>query len=134
MNSRGRPAYRRRVPANPRQILGRAGERLALEHYERLGFRLLERNFRTPAGELDLIVCDDDTIVFAEVKTRRAGGLDPIDSIGPTKQRQLRRLAAAWLAGRTGRLGPRELRFDAVGIVIDAAGRLLDLDQREAVM
>jgi putative endonuclease len=122
------------MPGNPRQILGRAGERLALEHYERLGFRLLERNFRTPVGELDLILCDDDTIVFAEVKTRRAGGLDPIESIGPTKQRQLRRLAAAWLAGRTGRLGPRELRFDAVGIVIDAAGRLVRLDQREAVM
>ncbi len=122
------------MPGNPRQILGRAGERLALEHYERLGFRLLERNFRTPVGELDLILCDDDTIVFAEVKTRRAGGLDPIDSIGPTKQRQVRRLAAAWLAGRTGRLGPRELRFDAVGIVIDAAGRLVRLDQREAVM
>jgi putative endonuclease len=122
------------VPDNPRQILGRAGERVALEHYERLGFRLLDRNYRTRAGELDLILYDGDTIVFAEVKTRRAGGLDPIDSIGPTKQRQVRRLAAAWLAGPPRRPGARELRFDAVGVVIDAAGRLVALDQREAIM
>jgi putative endonuclease len=134
INCRGRPAYGRKVPANPRQILGRAGERVALEHYQRLGFRLLDRNYRTPAGELDLILYDGDTIVFAEVKTRRAGGLDPIDSIGPTKQRQVRRLAAAWLAGPPRRPRARELRFDAVGIVIDAAGRLVALDQREAIM
>jgi len=120
--------------ADPRQILGRAGERLALEHYERLGFRMLERNYRSPAGELDLILCDGATIVFVEVKTRRPGGVDPIESIGPAKQRRLRRVAASWLAAQTGRSPARELRFDAVGILIDSGGRLVALDQREAIL
>ncbi|MGI8801918.1 MAG: YraN family protein [Solirubrobacteraceae bacterium] len=117
-----------------RQILGRAGERLALEHYERLGFHVLERNYRTPAGELDLIVYDGTTIVFVEVKTRRDGGLDPIDAVTPAKQRRLRRLAAGWLADRGDRPRGRELRFDAVAVVIDVRGRLIALDHWEAIM
>jgi putative endonuclease len=117
-----------------RHILGRRGEQLAREHYERLGFRVLEHNYRCRAGELDLILFGGGTIVFVEVKTRRAGGLDPIESITPAKQRRLRRLAATWLAEKPGRPAARELRFDAVGIVLDAGGRLLALDQREAVM
>lgn len=117
-----------------RHLLGQLGEHLALEHYERLGFRLLERGYRTSAGELDLIVYDGQTIVFAEVKTRRSGGLDPIDSIGPAKQRRLRMLAGRWLDGQARAPRARELRFDAVGIVIDRRDRLVSLDQREAVM
>jgi putative endonuclease len=124
------------MSSDPRHHLGRAGERLALEHYQRLGFRLLDRNFRTPAGELDLILYDGATIVFAEVKTRRAPTvIDPIESVTPTKQRRIRRLAAAWLAERgSDRPHARELRFDAVGVMIDRAGRLVALDQLEAVM
>ncbi|MEA2297315.1 MAG: putative endonuclease [Solirubrobacteraceae bacterium] len=122
------------MSTDPRHVLGQLGERLALEHYQRLGFRALERNYRTPAGELDLILTDDKTIVFAEVKTRRPGGLDPLDSITVAKQRRLRLLAAAWLAERAGSPRVRELRFDAVGVVIDARGRLVALDQREAIL
>lgn len=112
-----------------RQILGRIGERVALEHYQRLGFRLLERNHRTSSGELDLIVCDRATIVFVEVKTRRAGGLDPLLSISPRKVRRLRLLAAQWLAARPDRPRRAELRFDAVAVVIGADGKLVALEQ-----
>jgi putative endonuclease len=122
------------MPVDQRTRLGRLGERLALEHYSRLGFRLLERNYRVRAGELDLIVFDGQTVVFAEVKTRRAGGWDPLESITHAKQRRLRVLAATWLAGQAKPPRAREFRFDAVGIVIDAAGRLVELDQREAIM
>jgi putative endonuclease len=122
------------MPVDQRTRLGRLGERLALDHYSRLGFRLLERNYRVRAGELDLIVFDGQTVVFAEVKTRRAGGWDPLESITHAKQRRLRVLAATWLAGQAKPPRAREFRFDAVGIVIDAAGRLVELDQREAIM
>jgi putative endonuclease len=117
-----------------RHILGQLGERLAGEHYERLGFRVLDRNHRNRSGEVDLVVYDGETIVFAEVKARRMGGLDPMLSITPAKQRRMRLAAAGWLAeqGRVPRA--RELRFDAVGVVIDAADRLVALDQREAIM
>jgi putative endonuclease len=122
------------MPVDQRARLGRLGERLALEHYVRLGFRLLERNYRVRAGELDLIVFDGRTVVFAEVKTRRAGGWDPLESITHTKQRRLRVLAATWLAGQPALPRAEEFRFDAVGVVIDADGRLVELDQREAIM
>ncbi len=116
-----------------RQILGRLGERLALEHYERLGFRLLERNCRTRAGEIDLVVCDGGTTVFAEVKTRHAGGLDPLVSITALKRRRMRSLAAAWLAEHPARPYTPALRIDAVAVLVDARGVLVSLEQVEDV-
>lgn len=116
-----------------RQILGNAGEQLALEHYLRLGYELLARNARTRAGELDLVVADHDSIVFVEVKTSLAGRLDPVDSITPRKVARLRRVAAQWLAGAPARPRRRELRFDAVAVVIDAEGRLVSLEQFERI-
>jgi putative endonuclease len=121
------------MPNDHRARLGRLGERLALEHYTRLGFRLLERNYRVRAGELDLIVYDGEVLVFAEVKTRRLGGWDPLEAITHVKQRRLRVLAASWLASQPKPPRAIEFRFDAVGVVIDARGRLVELDQREAV-
>src|SRR4051795_8369198 len=61
-------AYGRPVP-DPRRHLGQLGESLALEHLERLGYRLVARNHRTRFGELDLVVHDDCALVFVEVKT-----------------------------------------------------------------
>jgi len=115
------------------QILGRLGERLAREHYERLGFRLIERNFRTRVGEIDLVVCDQRTTVFAEVKTRRSGGLDPLLSITALKRRRMRALAAAWLVERPARPRTAALRIDAVAIVVDERDRLVALEQFEDV-
>ena len=116
-----------------RQILGRLGERLALEHYERLGFHLLDRNHRTAAGEIDLVVCDGRTTVFAEVKTRGAGGLDPLLAITALKRRRMRRLAAAWLLSHPARPRTPALRIDAVAVVVDARGMLVSLEQVEDV-
>lgn len=115
------------------QILGRLGERLALEHYQRLGFQLLERNYRTRAGEIDLVVCDCSTTVFAEVKTRRAGGLDPLLSITALKRRRMRALASAWLAEHPSRTYTPALRIDAVAVVVDSRGMLVSLEQVEDV-
>ena len=117
----------------PQQVLGALGERLALEHYRRLGFSLLERNFRARAGEIDLIVHDRRTIVFVEVKTRRAGGLDPLLAMTPLKRRRLRAVAALWLAERPRRPRALALRIDAVAILLDAADRLVALEQLEDV-
>ena len=115
------------------QILGRLGERLALEHYERLGFMLLERNYRTRIREIDLVVCDRRATIFVEVKTRRAGGLDPLLSITTLKRRRMRALAAAWLADHRERPRSAVLRIDAVAIVVDERGALVSLEQFEDV-
>jgi len=132
-----RPAPRSERPAAPRksppQLLGSIGERLALEHYQRLGFTLLERNRRTPSGELDLILADARTLVFVEVKTASVDALDPLDSLTARKLRRLRRAAREWLASSPERPRVRQLRFDAVAVVLDDAGRLVSLEQFEGI-
>jgi putative endonuclease len=94
----------------------------------RRGYEIVDRNFRTRYGELDLIAADARFLVFCEVKTRvlRAspGPLGPLASVGARKQRQLRRMAREWLVARSGGLAhrPAELRFDAIGVSFDGRG------------
>lgn len=115
-----------------RRRLGARGEQLALEHFERLGFALLDRNYRTRFGELDLILHDGATLVFAEVKTARGGArVTPFDRLHAAKQLQVRRIARAWLHERGGRPRAAEVRFDAVAVTLDHAGRLLALEHLE---
>ena len=114
-----------------RHDLGLAGERLAAEHLERLGYDILARRHRTRFGELDLVAADSDTIVFVEVKTRRAGSGTPWDALTAEKRLQVRRMAAAWLAQVTERPRRLALRFDAIGVVVDSRGTLLRLDHVE---
>ena len=57
------------MPDNRRRQLGDAGEQLAADHLARRGFQILDRNYRTRWGELDIVACDERTIVFCEVKT-----------------------------------------------------------------
>jgi putative endonuclease len=117
---------------DPRHRLGRAGETNAAEHLERRGYRVIARNHRTRYGELDIIAYDGRTLVFAEVKSRRAGSGTPWDSLHEAKCRQVRRMASAWLAETDERPRSAEVRFDAIGVVIDARGRLVRLDHLEA--
>ena len=119
--------------AQPTNVLGRRGEELAAEHFSRLGYRVLARNHRTRFGELDLVLADEDeaTIVFCEVKARHLGSGEPFDSLHERKRRQVRMMAAAWLAEVTERPFGAELRFDAVGVTVDARGELVRLDHLE---
>jgi putative endonuclease len=121
------------MATDPRQRLGRTGEELALEHYRRRGFELVARNHRTRHGEIDLIVCDGTTLVFAEVKTRRSSSsrAAPWDSLHERKRLQVRRMARAYLASDVPRPRVARVRCDAVGVIVDATGRLVRLDQIE---
>ena len=116
---------------DPRHTLGSLGERLAAEHLERLGYRVLARNYRTRFGELDLVATDDEVLVFCEVKTRRAGGGAPWDNLGEAKRKQVRSMGATWLAEVSERPRTLELRFDAIGVVIDREGSLVRLEHLE---
>lgn len=103
----------------------------------RRGYTILARNFRTRYGELDLIAADRDALVFCEVKTRvtgsRRGPDGPLDAIGPRKRERLRKMAGQWLAETADGSRPhaRELRFDAIGVMLTPAGRLLALEHLE---
>lgn len=111
---------------DPRTRLGRAGEDLVCRRLRERGWLIVERNARTRFGELDVIAMTPSReLVFVEVKTRRAGGTagpaTPAESVGPAKARQIRRLAAAWLAGHDP-TGARVIRFDVAGVEVAANG------------
>jgi putative endonuclease len=116
-----------------RHQLGATGEQLAAEHLERLGYRILERNFRTRWGELDIVAFDGRTLAFCEVKARRVGGRAgaPLEAVGPRKRAQVRKMAGRWLVERRERPYADVLRFDAIGVSFDAAGRLVSLEHVE---
>jgi putative endonuclease len=122
------------VPTDLRHHLGRVGEDLALAHLERLGYTLVARNHRTRHGELDLVVFAGTTLVFVEVKTRRASGSGrgPWEALHARKRQQVRRMAAAFLLEVSDRPRSPDVRFDAIGVVIDAYGKLVRLDHLEA--
>jgi putative endonuclease len=129
-----------RGQTDPRRGVGRRGERLAAEHLRRLGFSTLGQNVRTRHGEIDLICFDGRTLVFAEVKTLRmsAGARAPRPDQQPlmwlrrSQRERLRRLAVAWLSAES-RIRPsaRAIRFDAIGVTIDAAGGLQRIEHVE---
>jgi putative endonuclease len=120
------------VSGDRRKRLGDAGEELAAEHLVRRGFRILERNYRTRWGELDIVAFDGTTLAFVEVKSRRAAaGRTPFESVHARKRKQVRRMAAIWLSERSGRPIASALRFDAIGITFDRSGRLLGLEHLE---
>lgn len=105
-----------------RQRTGRIGEGLACELLLQHGCRLIARNCRTRAGEIDVVALDGTTLVFVEVKTMRTGARSgperPVLAVGPGKQRRVRRLARAWLAESS---APRyaSIRFDVIGVSLD---------------
>lgn len=121
--------------ADGRRGLGAAGERLAAEHLQRRGYVIVDRNHRTRWGELDLIAHARGVIVFVEVKTRRVSARagTPFEAVSARKQAQVRRMAASWLARAAGRPHAEDLRFDVIGVTVDAAGRLVALEHREGV-
>jgi putative endonuclease len=118
-----------------RQRLGRRAEDLVAAALARDGAQIVAANAR-PAGvrgEIDLIVLEGTTLVFVEVKARRAvsarGPESPLLAVDRRKQMRLRRLAAAWLR-EAGERAPRRrgIRFDVVGLRLDGAGRVVDWD------
>jgi putative endonuclease len=116
-----------------RKHLGRVGEQLTAEHFSRLGYDVLAQNHHTRYGELDLVLSDGRTLVFCEVKTRRIGsGGEPFEGLHPDKQAQVRKMAAAWLAEPSDRAWHDDLRFDAVGVLVDRDDRLVRLDHLES--
>ena len=110
-----------------RALVGRAGEEAALEHYRRDGYRLMARNWRCPAGELDLVLARGPLVVFCEVKTRtgeRLGG--GYEAVTWRKRAKLRQLAELFLG--LGQHRPSAVRFDVASVFVPTRGRpVIDL-------
>ncbi len=97
--------------------LGRKGENLAASHLRDRGWEILERNYRTRLGEIDLVCRDHDTIVFVEVKARTSADFArPDESVTHRKQAKLRRLVEEYLV--THRLESADVRLDVLGVTL----------------
>ncbi len=94
--------------------IGANGECLALKYLETHGLRLIQKNFHSRFGEIDLIMQEFDTTIFVEVKKRKTGIDDAIESISSSKQKKLIRTAEYYLS----KIGynNHNCRFDAVVI------------------
>jgi len=95
-------AMRKQEKAHPvacsdgRRRLGARGEQAAAEFLERLGYEILERNWRSRLGEIDLVARDDDIMVFVEVKLR-FDIYDPLEAVDARKRHKLSQLAFDFL-------------------------------------
>lgn len=114
-----------------RSEVARRGEDAAAAFLERVGMSIDDRNWRCPAGEIDIVAREGDTLVFVEVKTRRserAGTAE--DAVSPTKQRQVVRVAKSYLVAHPE--APEALRFDVVAIKVLGVDRALLRHYRDA--
>ena len=101
---------------NGKQLLGKEGERIAERYLLKKGYKLVERNYRCPSGELDLIVLDRRVVVFVEVKSRRSAEYgSPDRAIDSAKQANITRAARSY-ATRAG-IPWNQVRFDTVSII-----------------
>ncbi|MHA7221533.1 YraN family protein [Arthrobacter sp. RHLT1-20] len=104
-----------------KDVLGRRGEELAAGYLEAQGMRIVDRNWRCPDGEIDIVALDGDALVIAEVKTRKS--LDyghPFEAVGVDKLARLHRLASAWC--RHHELWMPLRRVDVIAVLDDGIG------------
>ena len=98
------------------QKFGYQGESIAERHLKKLGYKILERNYRTKLGEIDIIAKDKKTIVFVEVKTRKSGQFgNPKGAVTPAKQRKISMVALEYL--KTMNRHDTKARFDVVAVM-----------------
>ena len=100
-----------------KKILGRQGEDLAAGYLRKQGYKILERNFKTPFGEADIIACKDGVCCFVEVKRRSTErfGL-PAEAVDFRKQERYRKIAQYWCCMRKEEI---PCRFDVISILGD---------------
>lgn len=110
-----------------KQKLGQQGEEIAVAHLRRQGYVILERNWRCPLGELDIVAREGDTLAFVEVRLRRGDRFGTAEeSITPAKQTRLMDLAQTYLQ-ETDQLD-QAWRIDVMAIEVDRRGRVARLN------
>jgi putative endonuclease len=118
-----------------RRRTGEIAEDLVAERLAAAGWEIVERNARTRYGELDIVALDGRVLVFVEVKGARAGTQfgpeKPIHSINFHKQRRVRRLGTAWMAERREFPPFADVRFDAVGVILDRDDHPVEVEHIE---
>ncbi|MCK4647911.1 YraN family protein [bacterium] len=99
-----------------RQMLGQSGEEVAFEFLRKKGYRILEKNYKTLLGEIDIIARDKEQLVFVEVKSLSdTSYILPQEMVNKRKQEQIIRVALSYLKAKG--LEDADCRFDCVAVV-----------------
>lgn len=109
--------------ARQQQSLGAYGERVAARYLSDRGMTVLDRNWRCPVGEVDLVLRDGAVLVICEVKSRRGLAYGhPVAAVGEQKLLRLQQLALLWIEAHD--VVAPELRVDVVGVLLPRRGPL----------
>lgn len=107
---------------NHRIFWGRSGEALAISYLKKKGYKILEKNYRTKFGEIDIIASKDDMVVFIEVKTRNTDNYGaPEESVTREKQERIKKAALYYLKNLK---NIPALRFDVISIELKQEPRI----------
>jgi putative endonuclease len=110
-----------------KQLLGRYGERKACTYLKKQGYRILEKNFRCKAGEVDIIAADHETLVFVEVKTRSSDQFGtPQEAVTPEKLRTLKEAAHYYMQETSA--PPTQVRYDILALTIDQNTKVKNIE------
>jgi putative endonuclease len=105
---------------------GQHAEQSACHFLEKEGFKLVQKNYRTPYGEIDIIMQDQEALVFIEVRFRKSSKFgSPFETVGPQKQKKIRASAAHFLQ-RHQKLSNFPCRFDIVALTEDPKTGAID--------
>ncbi len=86
------------MPHKEKNEIGKAGEEIALDFFKNKGYRIMEKNYKTVFGEIDIIAKDKDTIVFIEVKTRTDISFGyPFEAVNPKKRKKIKNVALSYM-------------------------------------
>ncbi|HUZ78054.1 MAG TPA: YraN family protein [Chloroflexota bacterium] len=127
--ARGKAVREPNKQVDARAGLGRAGEDRAAAYLAKQGYRIIERNWRTSFGELDIVASQGATLVLVEVRTRTSGrDVTPEASVTASKQRRLARLGEAYVA-RNSYEG--DWRIDVIAIDQDGLRHLVSAIEQQ---
>jgi len=106
-----------------RITVGRLGEEYAVGFLTRKGYVILQRNYRTPQGEIDLIALKEKTLVFIEVKTRSSLHFgEGFEAVNTAKQQRMRLLASLYLQRHNHHHS--SVRFDVISLQVSEQGKV----------
>lgn len=111
---------------NSKKALGETGEEMAIAFLKDEGYKIVERNYRTPFGEIDIIAYNEATLVFLEVKARRNPTFAiPQLAVNQKKQQHIIKAARSYLFSK--KIKDKGCRFDVIAISIFDNTRKIEL-------
>ena len=103
---------------NRQQIFGKKSETEAVKHLKKLGYKIIEKNYKTKIGEIDIIARDKDTLVFIEVKARNSAKFGNANqAVTSKKQKKISMVALQYL--KSIKKSNAKARFDVVAVIKD---------------